>query len=574
MATTTTQQGLFEPVVDSPAPERSPVAPGPVSPSGPLAEVGAALLGAAEVIRSLEPLLVSAATDSSVGMRDLAAVVKAANRVGRAAAGIESHAVAGFARRDEVLNQEQPFEEPVEVVRSGGFVHEDAGLDVAHVLGVSDGSGDTRTRRAAALTTRLPKTLAAVTAGVVELWQAHAVLDETSLLTDEETALVDEWMSTRLASMDPSKLRASTRYAIGRVNPDAIRHRAVKTRADRRLEVTPALDQPGLSHLYALIPTHHAQAIWEAATDLASQYRELDPSLTLEQARADAFVDLTLADVTISAQVTLGVPIITSSTSSIGDAHDSDPPGSEAWCEPDWPPEPDWDREPGWPDPAGSVNPVQPDPDYDGPGTVPNRIPDWMLNDLTNEHNPLDQSCPINGTGPMAGTFTSGVTVKAGYIPADVIAALFTHLDLTIAKALIDATDGTVVETVTSAYRPTTRMREFVQLRDGTCRMYGCTRPAVACDLDHAEPHHHGGATSPGNLAALCRHHHRAKQARHWTYTLTDTGEATWTNRRTGTTRTTAPATAIAAVEHHRQAQEPVLEPEPAAAPDPGPPPF
>ena len=85
MATTTVRQGLFEPVVDSPTPESAPVVTEPVSPSGPLAEVVTALLGAAEVIRSLEPLIVSAATDSSVGMRDLASVVKAANRVGRAA---------------------------------------------------------------------------------------------------------------------------------------------------------------------------------------------------------------------------------------------------------------------------------------------------------------------------------------------------------------------------------------------------------------------------------------------------------------------------------------------------------
>ncbi len=566
MAVTTAQQALFEPVVDSPAPEQTEAVTAAESapPSGPLAEIVTALLGAAELIRSLEPRLVAAATDSAVGMRDLADVVRAVNLVGRAAAGIESRAVAGFARRDEILDEAQPFEEPVEVVRSDGFVHQDAGLDVAHLLGISDGSGDTRTRRAAELTARLPKTLAAVTAGDVELWQAHAVLDETSLLDDEEVGHVDEWLHTRLATVDPTRLRQVTRYAISRVNPDAIRKRAAKTKADRRVEVMPALDQPGLSHLYALIPTHHAQAIWEAATTLAAQYQELDPGLTLEQARADAFVDLTLADVTVTAQVTLGVPVITSTTSAIGDAHEN-------------PPEPEWPEEQDWSEGSGSFNPVQPDEDYEGPGVVPNRIPDWMLTDLADPGNPLHQSCQIDGAGPMAGTFTSGVTVKAGYIPADVIAALFTHLDVTIARALIDASDGTLVETVTGAYRPTKKQRDFITLRDGTCRMYGCTRPAVSCDLDHAEPHHAGGATSPVNLAALCRHHHRAKQARHWTYTLDDTGEATWTNRRTGTVRTTAPATAMAAAEHHRRATEPVLEPEAEAAaeaPDPGPPPF
>ena len=206
MAVTTAQQALFEPALDSPALDDSSAVTTPVEadvPTGPLADVVTALLGAAEVIRSLEPTMVAAATDSAVGMRDLAAVVKAVNLVGRAAAGIESHAVAGFARRDEILNEAQPFVEPVEVVRPDGFVHRDAGLDVAHLLGISDGSGDTRTRRAAELTARMPKTLAAVTAGDVELWQAHAVLDEASLLSDEEVGRVDEWLHTRLATTNP-----------------------------------------------------------------------------------------------------------------------------------------------------------------------------------------------------------------------------------------------------------------------------------------------------------------------------------------------------------------------------------
>ena len=214
----------------------------------------------------------------------------------------------------------------------------------------------------------------------------------------------------------------------------------------------------------------------------------------------------------------------------------------------------------------------------------------------------VDPDAPIHGTGPLAGAFTSGVTLpKVGHIPADVIARLLERLDLTIARALIDATDGTVLETVTDAYTPPRSMRDFVRVRDGQCRMYGCARPVERCDLDHAVPHSEDGPTSPANLAGLCRHHHRAKQSRRWIYHLDPhTGVATWVNTRTGTIRATQPETSLAAhAMHRRTTRQPQLPPETAddatdeteiettlettleateepdrPRPDPGPPPF
>lgn len=177
MATTRSQPALFEPVVDSPTPPAS---------SGPLTDAVAVLAEATSMIRSVEAFVAEAATDPTVSMPDLAGVIEAANQASRAAAGIETHAVAGYARRDETYDQDRPLEEPALVLRGRGFVHHDAGLEVAHILRISTGSGDTRTERAAALASRLPLTLAGVTAGKVELWQAHAILDETRLLTDDE----------------------------------------------------------------------------------------------------------------------------------------------------------------------------------------------------------------------------------------------------------------------------------------------------------------------------------------------------------------------------------------------------
>jgi uncharacterized protein DUF222 len=47
------------------------------------------------------------------------------------------------------------------------------------------------------------------------------------------------------------------------------------------------------------------------------------------------------------------------------------------------------------------------------------------------------------------------------------------------------------------------RLREFIQLRDRTCRLPGCNTPAERCQIDHTVRHADHGANSPGNNAAL-----------------------------------------------------------------------
>lgn len=78
-----------------------------------------------------------------------------------------------------------------------------------------------------------------------------------------------------------------------------------------------------------------------------------------------------------------------------------------------------------------------------------------------------------------------------------------------------------------SGYVPRPALRRAVRDRDGTCRMWGCTRPAASCDLDHAVPWP-VGPTSAENLAALCRRHHRLKQQHRWQYALAPDATAVW----------------------------------------------
>ena len=53
--------------------------------------------------------------------------------------------------------------------------------------------------------------------------------------------------------------------------------------------------------------------------------------------------------------------------------------------------------------------------------------------------------------------------------------------------------------------------------------------PARRSDLDHVTRYADRGPTHTGNLAPLCRHHHRAKDEGGWSYRI-DGRIATWTS--------------------------------------------
>ena len=87
-----------------------------------------------------------------------------------------------------------------------------------------------------------------------------------------------------------------------------------------------------------------------------------------------------------------------------------------------------------------------------------------------------------------------------------------------------------------SGYTPSARLREQVILRDDTCVFPGCDKPARLADLDHIDPwqsqqppdpndpddpepdEDQEPQTTTGNLAVLCRYHHRLKTHYRWHY--------------------------------------------------------
>ena len=79
-----------------------------------------------------------------------------------------------------------------------------------------------------------------------------------------------------------------------------------------------------------------------------------------------------------------------------------------------------------------------------------------------------------------------------------------------------------------AGYVPPASLRHLIGIRQRTCCHPGCRRPAARCDLDHTIPFDKGGKTCECNLAPLCRHHHRCKQAPGWQLTQPKPGHMTW----------------------------------------------
>lgn len=79
------------------------------------------------------------------------------------------------------------------------------------------------------------------------------------------------------------------------------------------------------------------------------------------------------------------------------------------------------------------------------------------------------------------------------------------------------------IESPTNVIPPALRRALF--LRDRTCRIPGCDRPAWMCDAHHMTPWSEGGPTVLSNLILCCRRHHRMIHEEGWRLIWGDGGQ-------------------------------------------------
>jgi hypothetical protein len=173
---------------------------------------------------------------------------------------------------------------------------------------------------------------------------------------------------------------------------------------------------------------------------------------------------------------------------------------------------------------------------------------------LADPQHALDLMSGREGTGPSRGARAGATNLYVHLTPADLEApvggATIEKLGAATTRLLTDwlarfAGAGAKItlrpvldlnaDWAVDQHDPPERMRETVFLRDAHCVFPGCRRDSRACDLDHITeyiPLEDGGPpgqTRPGNLAPLCRTHHRVKTHSTWDYKRLEDGSYEWT---------------------------------------------
>ena len=165
----------------------------------------------------------------------------------------------------------------------------------------------------------------------------------------------------------------------------------------------------------------------------------------------------------------------------------------------------------------------------------------WCVTALNPDGTAAAHGC-ASGRHPPPGranlTVTSSPTLgpdpPPGTRPQDYLRSLGIHM-VPIARGQCDHAQAE------TGYRPSRKLQHLVRARSARCTAPGCRRPAARCDLDHTTAWDQGGITCECNLAPLCRHHHRCKQAEGWHLDQPEPGILKWRTP-SGRTYTTTPA--------------------------------
>ncbi len=124
---------------------------------------------------------------------------------------------------------------------------------------------------------------------------------------------------------------------------------------------------------------------------------------------------------------------------------------------------------------------------------------------------------------------------KLGAVTTRLLTDWLTRLTSTGGKVVLRPVLDLRADRAVDQHDPPPAMREQILLRDAHCMFPGCGRDSRSCDLDHITPYvpmDEGGPpgqTHPGNLAPLCRTHHRVKTHTNWDYKRLDDGSYVWT---------------------------------------------
>jgi hypothetical protein len=390
---------------------------------------------------------------------------------------------------------------------------------------------------AKAVTERLPRTFAALAAGRIHPVHLRIIEDETRVLSAADAARADEVLAETAPGHTFGEVRYAAHRLVLKLDPEAAQRR--KEAARRETHVRPFREASGNAGMVAReMPSDEVLASWQHVEQRALDLRAAGVPGTLRELRVRAYLDLLLErDSRHAPAAPPGSP----------DPAANDHPGSNT--NPDEDGGPAANDDPGGNgDPGGASRPAQRDPGpslsaqvtitvplaaLQGDATASGEADGFGLVDAEDacalvaaaSRHPNTRWCltALHPDGTAAG---HACAAGRHCWPAGQGAAEFLRiLNLTLTPVIRGRCDHARSE---RGYRPSRALRHLVNARNTRCTAPGCGRPAARCDQDHTNPWHHGGLTCPCNIAPLCRHHHRCKQAEGWWLEQPEPGVLIW----------------------------------------------
>jgi hypothetical protein len=207
--------------------------------------------------------------------------------------GLMARAARAVARWQAVLVRAQArFAELRPPLERGDDYSEFAADEIAPVLGVSPGSAAHRLSSAFTLATRLPATLDALEAGLIDYGRAMALVEVTRPLSDAHARAVEDTVLAGGGRPSHSAFRQAARRAALKVDPEGAEQRRRDAKADRCVTTRPMED--GAAELGVKLPAELTGAIYDRIDGLARRAAGPDEPRTMDQLRADTAADLLL----------------------------------------------------------------------------------------------------------------------------------------------------------------------------------------------------------------------------------------------------------------------------------------
>ncbi|MDQ1248706.1 MAG: hypothetical protein QG597_3079 [Actinomycetota bacterium] len=351
-----------------------------------------------------------------------------------------------------------------------GSLVDPAREDVAPMLALSPDSTATRIDASRDLA-RYPDLAALIEQGLIFTPGVRAVLAETANLDAESRATVVSAVVAKVRARrdqgrrprTASELRKATKAAVQALAREAVQEARRTAFARRRTSLTP--DGDGMAWFSALIRDVDAHRIANRLTAQAAagaqSRREAGDDRTADQVRADLLVDLLLGRTPADLTQQPATPGSPADHDAPGDHHDG--PGA---------------------DPSASTGPLP----RTGRADISVVCTLAMLVGLTHD------TAEIPGLGP---------------VPADIAREL--AADGRWRLVITDPATGQVIATGSRTYAPSAALARLIRAREPSCRMPGCNRQSVNCDLDHTVPWPAEPGTVESNIGPLCRRHHNHK---------------------------------------------------------------